>query len=80
LRRDGDAHRVGHFQAMRAGELLFGEEQERELAQLFALRNEGQARRGLVPERFVDAVPVEHAPAAPIRQPAHPRKIPAWFQ
>ena len=35
LRRDRDAHRVGHFELVRADELLFGEKQQAELSQFW---------------------------------------------
>ena len=71
LRGDRDAHRVGDLEAVRAGELLLGEEQQRQLAQLRRARKKASRPRGALPERIVDAVPVQHAPAPPFGEPAH---------
>jgi hypothetical protein len=64
LRGDRHAHRVGDLEAVHAGELLLGEEEEHEAAQLVPTLRK-IAGRG-VPQRIVDAMPRQHAPAAPV--------------
>ena len=57
-------------------ELLFGQEQKHQLAQLRRCRKERAAAGRVPPQRVVDAVPAQHPPAPPFGEPAHARKIP----
>src|SRR5207245_5934990 len=68
-----DAHRVGNRHAVRAGELLVGEEEQYQALQFFACRKERQATGCRFPERTVHAMPGKHALAPPVGQPAHLR-------
>ena len=74
LRGDRDGHLVVHGQALRAGELLVGEEQRGHLAQPSHLRfvapgQERKARQREPPERLGNRAPLERASLAPALEP-----------
>src|SRR3989442_6053847 len=71
LRRDRHAHLVGDVQAVRAGELLFREEQEHQVFQLGRFGNKRQTPRRALPQRLVDRVLFQHALAPPLGDPSH---------
>src|SRR2546423_3644589 len=71
LRRDRHSHLVGHLDAVRAGELLFGEKKEREVFQLLRIGKKREARSGAPPERVVDRVLLQYALTPPLGNPSH---------
>jgi len=56
---------------MGAGELFLRQKKQRELAQLRRAWQELERCGRRLPQRIVDPVPGEHAPAAPFGEPAH---------